>query len=343
MGMWFQEKVFLLLCLVSLGLPLSIAKAQSQRLPTAEPSLPGYSSFHSNLGILEIIEVGLPISQGRAAVESSPLLENEPPKTEGKKYSFSASAGSRLYRTSNVLRTPVHGQEERSGVFEANLGLSLSRSAMELGEYISIIPRIDLMVQRAEYDRYSALLDNRFGMVKSSLAFGLPRDWSMGASVEYNILHNQKTGDRTFDAIAPAWSVQKTIPLTDSSFLMSDFMVKYSSTDQTMTFPAAGVYADSGDNYQNSISTTYIHMLGEEGQLMIMPRIGLNRTHYLKSPSKGRDDYLLTLGSSFIYQWTDWLSVQSFITHSSMSSDESSVDGFKALDTGFSLNANISY
>jgi hypothetical protein len=76
---------------------------------------------------------------------------------------------------------------------------------------------------------------------------------------------------------------------------------------------------------------------------MIMPRIGLNRTHYLKSPSKGRDDYLLTLGSSFIYQWTDWLSVQSFITYSSMSSDESSVDGFKALDTGFSLNASISY
>jgi len=343
MGMWFQEKVCLLGCLVSLGFTLSIAKAQSQKLPTAEPSLSGYSSFHSNLGILEIIEVGLPISQGRAAVESSPLLENEPPKTEEKKYSFSASVGSRLYRTSNVLRTPVQGQEERSGVAEANLGLSFSRSAIVLGEYISMIPRIDLMVQRAEYDRYSALLDNRFGMAKSSLAFGLPSDWSMGASVEYNILHNQKTGDRTFDAIAPAWSVQKTIPLTDSSFLMADFMVKYSSTDQTMTFPAAGVYADSGDNYQNSISTTYIHMLGEDGKLMIMPRIGLNRTHYLKSPSKGRDDYLLTLGSSFIYQWTDWLSVQSFITYSSMSSDESSVDGFKALDTGFSLNASISY
>ena len=63
---------------------------------------------------------------------------------------------------------------------------------------------------------------------------------------------------------------------------MADLMFKYSSTDQTMTFPAAGVFADSGDNYQNSISATYIHMLGKEGKLMIMPRVGLNRTHYLK-------------------------------------------------------------
>jgi len=76
---------------------------------------------------------------------------------------------------------------------------------------------------------------------------------------------------------------------------------------------------------------------------MIMPRVGLNRTHYLKSPSKGRDDYLLTLGSSFIYQLTDWLSAQTFITYSSMSSDEASVDGFKALDTGLSLSANLSF
>ena len=322
---------------------INSAYGQNRRLPTAEPSLPGYSNFHSNLGILEIIEVGLPVSQGRAAVDSSPLLDRPSPKPKEKKYGFSATTGTRLYRTSNVLRTPLKGQEERSGVFESNIGLSVSRTGVALGEYVTMIPRIDAMVQWAEYDEYSALLDNRFGMAKSSLAFGLPRDWSMGTSIEYNILHNQKTGDRTFDAIAPAWSVQKTFPLTDNSFLMTDLMIKYSSTDQTMTFPAAGVFADSGDNYQNSISATYIHMLGEEGKLMIMPRVGLNRTHYLKSPSKGRDDYLLTIGSSFIYQCTDWLSVQSFITYSSMSSDESSVDGFKALDTGLSLSANLSF
>ena len=341
--MIFFEKYLIRILFAFFVIGASGLDAQNRRLPTAEPSLPGYSSFHSNLGLLEIIEVGLPISQGRVAVDSSPLLDSPPPKAKDIKYSFSANTGARLYRTSNVLRTPVQGQEERSGVFESNIGLSLSRSAYALGEYITMIPRVDLMVQWAEYEQYSALLDNRFGMAKSSLAFGFPGQWSMGTSVEYNILHNQKTGDRTFDAIAPAWSLQKTIPLTDNSFLMADVMFKYSSTDQTMTFPAAGVFADSGDNYQNSISATYIHMLGKEGKLMIMPRVGLNRTHYLKSPSKGRDDYLLTLGSSFIYQLTDWLSAQTFITYSSMSSDEASVDGFKALDTGLSLSANLSF
>jgi hypothetical protein len=321
----------------------SILGAQARKLPTAEPSLPGYSNFDSNLGLLEIVEVGLPVSQGKVAVDSSPLLT--PPATSKKeeKSSFSANAGARLYRTSNVLRTPVQGNEERSGVFESNVGLSISYAPRTLGEYVTMIPKIDLMMQWAEYEQYSALLDNRFGMAKSSLAFGLPGQWSMGTSVEYNILHNQKTGDRTFDAIAPAWSLQKIIPITDNSFVMADFMFKYSSTDQTMTFPAAGVFADSGDNYQNSISATYIHMLGKEGKLMIMPRVGLNRTHYLKSPSKGRDDYLLTLGSSFIYQLTDLLSAQTFITYSRMSSDEASVDGFKALDTGLSLSANHSF
>ena len=343
LGMWFSAKFRFFTYVTFWGVLLSVGNAQNRKLPTAEPSLPGYSSFHSNLGILEIIEVGIPMSQGRSAVESSPLIASPPPKPKEKKYSFSATTGSRLYRTSNVLRSPVKGQDERSGVFEANLGLSLSRSAYKLGQYLTMIPRVDFMIQRAEYEKYSSLLDNRFAMAKSSLAFGLPADWTMGASVEYNILHNQSSGQRTFDAIAPAWSIQKIIPFTESSFLMTDFMLKYSSTDQTMVFPAAGVFADSGDNYQNSLSATYIHMLGEDGKLMLMPRVGLNRTHYLKSPSKGRDDYLLTVGSSFIYQWTDWLSVQSFVTYSAMHSDEATVDGFRALDSGLSLSASFSY
>ena len=108
--------------------------AQNRRLPSAEPSLPGYSSFHSNLGLLEIIEVGLPISKGRVVVDSSPLLDSPPPRPKEKKYSFSTNTGARLYRTSNVLRTPIQGQEERSGVFESNIGLSLSRSAYSMGE-----------------------------------------------------------------------------------------------------------------------------------------------------------------------------------------------------------------
>lgn len=321
----------------------SMVNAQSRKVPKAEPSLPKYSNFESNIGIMEIVEVGVPVANGRAAVESSPLLDQEPVQPEDNAKGISISAGSRLYRTSNVLRNPVKTSAERSGVFEFNVGLSHSRPAFQIGEYISAIPRLDLMMQWAEYERYSAVLDNRFGMAKYSLAMGFPRDWSMGVSVEYNILHNLNSGDKTFDAIAPAWSLQKIFPVTDSSFLMADFMFKFLSSDQTMTMPTLGVYDDSGDNNQNSISATYIHMLDEDGKLMIMPRIGLTRTHYLKSPSKGRDDYLLSMGASFTYQLKDWLSLQSFITYSSMSSDEPAVDGFKALDSGFSLSASQSF
>ena len=42
---------------------------QDQRIPA--PSLPGYSGFHSNLGIQEIVEVGVPLSEKRKV--SSPV------------------------------------------------------------------------------------------------------------------------------------------------------------------------------------------------------------------------------------------------------------------------------
>ena len=52
------------------SLPLTYTLfAQSSKIP--EPSLPGYSGFHSNLGIQEIVEVGVPLSEKRKV--SSPV------------------------------------------------------------------------------------------------------------------------------------------------------------------------------------------------------------------------------------------------------------------------------
>ena len=328
-----------------------------QAVKVPKPSLPGYAGFHSNLGIQEIVEVGVPLSKKRtlvatpsteavyespnSSVVNSPASSSVPevaPETNSKDLlSVTPQLGLRAYRTSNVLRAGS-GSEQGSLVFESNVGAGISSSAMELSPYVTLIPRLDLMLQWANYEKYSDLLDYRFGLVKGGLAFGFPDGWSAGLALDYNVLHNQKTGDRTFDSWSPAISLQKTYVLSDTSFIMGDIMIRQSSTEQTVTFPAAGVFADSGDNRQFTASLTYIKQLGENGKWTFMPRMSYTLTEYLKSPSTGREDGLFSIGASLMYQWTEWLSAQTFLTNSSMNSD--AIPNFNATDFGLSLTAS---
>jgi hypothetical protein len=330
-----------------------------QVIKVPKPSLPGYSGFHSNLGIQEIVEVGVPLSKKRTVVTTPPsqaveisanspvvkaptsYAEPEVASGTNPKDSFSVTPqlGLRAYRTSNVLRVGS-GSEEGSRVLESNIGVGISRPAVELSPYVTLIPRLDLMMQWANYGKYSDLLDYRFGLVKGGLAFGFPDGWSAGLTLDYNVLHNQKTGDRTFDSWSPAISLQKTHVLSDTSFIMGDIMIRESSTEQTVTFPAAGVFADSGDNRQYTASLTYIKQLGENGKWTFMPRMSYTLTEYLKSPSTGREDGLFSIGASLMYQWTDWLSAQTFLTNSSMNSNADDIPNFNATDFGLSLTAS---
>ena len=103
---------------------------------------------------------------------------------------------------------------------------------------------------------------------------------------------------------------------------MIDSMIKYSNTDRSIPFEAPGVFADDGDNLQTGLNFTYIHIFGPEGRLLLMPNLGLTRTSYLKNTQTGRVDYLFTFGASGIYQWKDWLGIQTFLNYSRMSTNE---------------------
>jgi len=245
--------------------------------------------------------------------------------------------GLRAYRTSNVMRTEK-GTEKGSGVFESNIGVGISTEAKKVISYVTLIPRLDLMVQWANYGEQSDLLDYRFGLVKGGLALGFPNDWSAGITLDYNVLHNQKTGDKNFDAWSPAISLQKLHSISETSLIIADLMVRQSSTEQTVTFPAAGIFADSGDNRQYTASLTYVKAFGIDGKFTFMPRMAYTHTQYLKSPSKGRDDRLFSIGASLMYQWTEWLSAQTFLTNASMSSDIT--PSFSATDFGLSLSTS---
>ena len=308
-------------------------------------SLPGYSGFHSNLGIQEIIEVGIPLQETDPLSKIDGQRSYSLPRVARETASslkLSTHAGIRAYSTSNVLRQDS-SLAQNSGVFESNLGVSLSQDAFKVTDYMTMLPRLDLMMQWAWYDKRSELLNYRFGLVKGGIAFGFPDNWSIGTAVDYNTLNNLETGDKSFDSISPSVSLQKIFPTSETSFFLFDTMVRWSNMDTTVSFPAAGIFPDSTDNHQTSLSLTYIKILGAEHQWTIMPRVAINRTLYTKDPNTGRLDYLFNGGLSVIYNLNDWFSVQGFGTYSSMSSDDGTVPDFEAFDTGVSIHANYRF
>ena len=253
---------------------------------------------------------------------------------------ITAQVGLRTYRTSNVLRQKS-SLAENSGVFESSVGMGVSGSQTKLGEYVTMIPGIDLFMQWANFEEYSGLLDYRFAMAKGDLQFGLPKDFTVGVSLDYNVLYNLKSGDRAFDSISPSLSIQKLFPLTEESFLILETMIRWSDMTAVNIFPAAGIFADSGNNYQNSLSLSYIHSFGENKKWTLMPRVSINRTNYSVSPNLGRLDYLFSGGASLIYQWNEWFGVQAFWTYFSMDSD--SIDDFNAQDLGIAVSGNYQF
>ena len=97
------------------------------------------------------------------------------------------------------------------------------------------------------------------------------------------------------------------------------------------------VFSDSGNNYQTSLSASYIHQFAHE--MDFMPRIALNRTNYTV-PNTGRLDYLFTGGLSLIYHWNEWLGMQVFWTYASMSS---TIDDFDVNDIGVVLSGSYRF
>ena len=361
-------------CLFVHGQAVNSISPQSQN--------PGYLNFHSNLGVQEIIQIGTPknlgpirhsnnqnfpvverlgvLAEKENELKPTPLEESEfftentsqisnGNPGEKNNIELSTSAGLRIYRTSNVLR--VKTDADASGVVETNLGVGVSHSGLGLRRYITMIPRLDLMVQWANFsdNKVSDLLDYRFSLAKASLVINFPGDWVLTPAIEYNLLNNQSNGNRMFDAVAPSINVQKATVFNERSILLTDVSLKLANTDKVVGFAAPGIFADDGDNFQSSLYFTYVQLFGDENELLLMPSMGVTRSLYLKDTHDGRIDYLLNLGLTGIYQWKPWLGFQTFLNFSKMSTNEKgeellgSSSSSKTFDLGFAITGNYQF
>ena len=270
---------------------------------------------------------------------------------EGKEFplQFGLMAGLRPYYTSNVLR--LNDNETGSGVLETSAGFSISSKPQKVGRYLSLVPRLDFMMQWANYQDNSVknLLNYRFGMVKGGLDFRFPREWSINLGLEYDFLHSQSTGDRMFDAVVPSLGMQKIFALGDTTFLLLNGGIRYSLTDKEIPFPVEGVFADDGDNLQTSAGLSLIQTFLDRNQLVLSPSIGISNTHYLRNLHDGRNDLVFFAGISGIWQVTDFFALQLFFNYSTMSTNAKGdsllgpSSSFQAVDTGGSINLNFSF
>ena len=254
--------------------------------------------------------------------------------------------GIRPYYTSNVLR--LNQDELGSGVLETSAGFSVSVKPQKVGRYLSLVPRLDFLMQWANYEESKVrdLLNYRFGMVKAGLDFRFPQEWTLSLGLEYDFLHNQATGDQMFDAIVPSVGVQKILSLGSSTFLFLHGGVRYSLTEKNIAFPVEGVFADDGDNIQTTLGLNLIQTFFDRNQLVLSPSIGISHTHYLRNLHDGRNDLVFFAGVNGTWQFSDFFALQLFLNYSAMSTNSvgdsllGPSSSFYAVDVGASMNLN---
>jgi len=341
-----------------------------------------FSDFHSNMGRQPIVEklptasknwIGATPNQiisnskplgsmknrtyqtlGSPAPVSAPSIENPTtpvldPNQQELPVELSLFASTRPYFTTNVLRTKE--DEIESAVWENTIGTSLASKPIPTGQYVTLVPKLDFLMQWANYneDSVSDLLNYRFGMVKGTLDIYLPLDFRISPGVEYDFLHSQFSGDKLFDAVAPSVSVQKLFAINDSTFVMLDGLLKYSSTKRVITFPTDDIFPDDGDNLLLGLNLNFMKSFGPDGQFIIMPGIGISRTEYLRNNQDGRVDMVYFAGISGIWQPLQWLSFQTFGNFSAMNTNGTGEillgksSKFQAWDIGASVTANHNF
>ena len=125
---------------------------------------------------------------------------------------------------------------------------------------------------------------------------------------------------------------------------MVDGMLKLSNTNREIDVLLPGIFADDGDNFQTTLNLSLIQTFGDSGKYVLMPTLGLTRSEYLKNLQDGRADLVFSAGVSGIWQALDWLSLQTFLNYSTLSTnskgDAVGASTFDAWDAGLSVTAS---
>jgi len=294
------------------------------------------------------------ITRTKQSDYNQPVLDSSGNEKKDNFLRLNTFFSSRPYYTYNVLR--IRDGEDEAGVWENLLGASFSTRPLAAGRYLTLIPKLDLMMQVASYEdkevggtNLQDLLGYRFGLIKAGIDFEFPRDYSLKLGFEYDLLNSLDTGDKMFDAWVPSIGAGKIFSLGESSLLLLDANARYSMTDRQIANPLPGQFPDDGDNLQVGMSVMLIKLLGSDGQFMLMPSLSFSRSEYLNHDNDGRIDWTTTLSLNGSWQATEWLSLDLGITCSILRMNEvgqllqGPSSRYEALDLGGSIMASHAF
>ena len=158
------------------------------------------------------------ITRTKQSDYNQPVLDSSGNEKKDNFLRLNTFFSSRPYYTYNVLR--IRDGEDEAGVWENLLGASFSTRPLAAGRYLTLIPKLDLMMQVASYEdkevggtNLQDLLGYRFGLIKAGIDFEFPRDYSLKLGFEYDLLNSLDTGDKMFDAWVPSIGAGKIFSL----------------------------------------------------------------------------------------------------------------------------------
>jgi hypothetical protein len=143
--------------------------------------------------------------------------------------------------------------------------------------------------------------------------------------------------------------VSKLFVFDESTFLMTDFSLRYSFTDKVINFVAEGVFPDDGDNLQTSLTFALVKLFGENGQFRFMPTMGLMLARYSNHEHEGRADFIPNFGLSLGWQPWEWFNLDLGINYSTLSTNSKgeavllTSSNYQAYDLSLMFSANKSF
>ena len=312
--------------------PIPAGSEESDPSPSPQP-----------IGVQEVVEVEQPPS-GELATESESKIQ------------FAVNGGLRTYHSSNVTR--ISGPKQPATAFEVSAGANAIFPEVKLNPpVLSFTPTVTVMAQRAYFGQYklgdrdwgkkdARILDYEFRLASLAAEFSAENEWKVTLTAEYDELRNFHQGSKLYNAFVPSIGLSKIFPIRKDLAVLLDTRLRYALSHTALPYKVKGVFDDDGDNLQTSLNVSLMRSMGQEGKLMVMPSLGFGRTGYLKNEMTGRADYLLLAGISASYQFSNWLSLQSFANFSHKFSNEKgegklgAAASFDNWDIGVALTGN---
>ena len=258
--------------------------------------------------------------------------------------SLAIQANTRPYWTNNALR--LENTEIDSWIWENSLSGSLASEPLFQNESFSLTPSLDLNMQFAQYQEklFKDLLSYRYTSARMGMRMEFPKDFYLGFSTDYGVLHSLQQGDKMFDAVSPSLSLSKFISFNEQTLLLVSSSLKYAFTERVINFQAEGIFPDDGDNLQFNNGLTLIRFLDSDGVFRFTASFALIFSRYLKNDQDGRLDFTGNLSTGLGWYPLDWLSAEVFSSYSvfSTNSKGESLLGDSARYKSFDLGLNLS-